>query len=179
MTARWGASASVAAERSAAPSCGASFTGASAPFFRLATLYQPLAQERVIDEPAEADVDAAEGGAEDYRDDDHHHGEVDRLLAAWPDHLSKLADDIHDEARSPARDRGESGAAGAGGGAGGAGARQDARRLATALRLLGRRVTPQSAAHRASRCWRWPRQRGQNFRSSIRSGSLRRFFVVT
>jgi hypothetical protein len=28
-------------------------------------LNQPLAQERVIDKPAEADVDAAEGGAEE------------------------------------------------------------------------------------------------------------------
>jgi hypothetical protein len=49
-------------------SVGLSSSAASALFFLLAT-FTNLTQKRVIDEPAEADVDTAEGGAYNGGDD--------------------------------------------------------------------------------------------------------------
>ena len=68
MTGRCSDSSAASVWSSGVSSAGLSSSAASALFFLLAT-FTNLFQKRVIDEPAEADVDAAEGGAYSGGDD--------------------------------------------------------------------------------------------------------------
>src|SRR3989304_5405729 len=81
---------------------GASWVGACSLFLGRAKGDGPLAEEDAVDEPAKADIDGAQEGADEYGHHHHDDSEMDGVLTAGPDDLPQLGDDVHDETWPPA-----------------------------------------------------------------------------